>query len=75
VPFRDYSGFNDKTLKHMTAAYDAALAKLGIDATSPLSSNLAAVIASLAAEGERDAGKLCDRALASLKGSPKKKTT
>ena len=67
VPFRDYSGFNDATLKAMTAAYDAAIAKLGIKAGDPLTSNVAAVIAALASEGERDPAQLCEKALTGLK--------
>jgi hypothetical protein len=66
VPFSDYSGFNAETLKIMTAAYDAAVAKLGIKPSDPLTSNLAARIAALVAGGERDPGKLCDQAIAGL---------
>jgi hypothetical protein len=66
VPFRDYSGFNDETLKIMTAAYDAAIAKLGINASDPLTSNIAARIAAMTSEGERDPVKLCDQAINGL---------
>ena len=66
MPFRDYSGFNDATLKAMTAAYDAAKAKLGIKDSDPLTSNIAARIAALASEGGRDPVKLCDQALAGI---------
>jgi hypothetical protein len=73
MPFRDYSGLNDAVLKAMTAAYDMAMAKLGIKPDDPRTSNLAAVIAALASEGERDPAQLCDKALAGLskKQSPK----
>jgi hypothetical protein len=66
MPFRDYSGFDTSTLNAMTAAYDAAVAKLGIGASDPLTSNLAAIIAALAAEGQRDPNLLCERAIAGL---------
>jgi hypothetical protein len=45
MPFRDYSGFDDAMLKAMTAAYDAAIAKLGIKAGDPRTSDIAARIA------------------------------
>ena len=51
MPFRDYSVFDEKTLKAMGAAYDAAIAKLGIDANHPMTSNVAARIAALVSEG------------------------
>jgi hypothetical protein len=38
MPFRNYSGFNDATLKARSAAYDAAIAKLGIDESDPMTS-------------------------------------
>jgi hypothetical protein len=66
MPFRDYSGFNDAALKAMTAAYDAAISKLEIQSDDPRTSNLAAIIAALASEGERDPAKLCDLAMAGL---------
>lgn len=70
VPFRDYSGFNAATLQIMTAAYDAAVAKLNIKSSDPRTSQLAAAIAALAAEGERDPEKLCERALAAPHKKP-----
>ena len=66
MPFRDYSGFTAETLRNMTAAYDTAIAKLNIKTPDPLTSKLAAAIAAIASEGERDPGKLCERALAVL---------
>jgi hypothetical protein len=66
MPFRDYSGFNDETLKAMSSAYDAATAKLGIKEGDPMTSNIAAMIAALAAEGEREASQLCEKAIAAL---------
>jgi hypothetical protein len=66
MPFQDYSGFNDTTLKAMTAAYDAALLRLGIEPGNPLTSDLAARIAALASEGERDPNQLCEKAIEGL---------
>jgi len=66
VPFQDYTGFNGDTLRRMTAAYDAAIEKLQLKSTDPLTGKLAARIAALASEGERDPDKLCERALAEL---------
>ncbi|MGA6975276.1 MAG: hypothetical protein WBZ23_01885 [Pseudolabrys sp.] len=42
----------------MTAAYDTAIAKLNIKSSDPLTGKLAAAIAAVAAEGERDPGTL-----------------
>jgi hypothetical protein len=67
VPFRNYSGFNDATLKAMTAAYDAAIRKLDIKSGDLRTSNLAAVIAALASEGLREPDKLCDKAIEAMK--------
>ena len=66
MPFRDYTQFNGETLQSMTAAYDAAVEKLQLKSTDPLTGKLAATIAALASEGERDPDKLCERALAQL---------
>jgi len=66
MPLRDYSGFDEAALKAMSAAYDAAIAKLGLGSDDPLTSNIAARIASLASEGQRDPTKLCDEAVAGL---------
>jgi hypothetical protein len=67
VPFRDYSGFNFETLRTMTAAYDAAVAKLKIKSDDPRTVKIAAKIAVMAAEGERDPQKLFEGVLAELK--------
>ncbi len=66
MPFRDYTNFDDAMLTAMRTAYDAALAKLGITVSDPRTSNLAATIAALASEGQRDPEILCERAIASL---------
>ena len=51
----------------MTAAYDAVVARLQLKSNDPLTGKLAAKIANLAAEGERDVGKLTEQALLGLK--------
>ena len=66
MPFPDYSNFDAAALKAMTAAHDAAIAKLAIKTDDPLRSNIAARIAALASEGQRDPVKLCDQAIAGL---------
>jgi hypothetical protein len=66
MPFRDYSFFDGITLKAMSAAYDAAIDKLGIKTGDPLTSSIATRIAALASEGERDPVKLCAQAIAAL---------
>jgi hypothetical protein len=66
MPFHNYSGFNDAMLKAMTAAYDKAVARLGIEPSDPLTSKLAARIAALASEGEGDPNGLCEKALDGL---------
>jgi hypothetical protein len=67
MPFRDYSGFDTRMLTAMRAAYDAAIAKLGIKPDDPRTSNLAAIIAALASEGQRDPVVLCEQAITSLR--------
>jgi hypothetical protein len=67
MPFRNYSQFDSAALKVMTAAYDAVVARLQLKSDDPLTGKLAAKIASLAAEGERDVGKLTEQALLGLK--------
>lgn len=66
MPFRNYDGFNTETLRIMTVAYDAAIARLSIKSDNPLTSELAAKIVALVANGERDPDKLCERAMAEL---------
>ena len=67
MPFRNYSQFDSATLNVMTAAYDAVVARLQLKNNDPLTGKLAAKIASLAAEGERDVGKLTEQGLLELK--------
>jgi hypothetical protein len=66
MPFRDYTQFDAATLDKMAAAYDAVVKRLDIKSDNPLTGTLAARIAALAAEGERDVGKLTDQALLAM---------
>jgi hypothetical protein len=70
VPIRailetDYgSVFGPEDIAQLTAAFEAALAKLGLtDRTDPLTATVAKAIIRLARAGERDPQKLCDGAL------------
>jgi len=54
----------------MTAAYDATVAKLNLKSVDPRTGKIAAKIAALAAEGERDPVKLSDLALAEIHKLP-----
>jgi hypothetical protein len=67
MPFRNYTHFNGETLDKMAAAYDAVVKRLDLKTDNPLTSKLAAKIAALAAEVERDVGKLTEQALLGLK--------
>jgi hypothetical protein len=66
MPFRDYSNFDTATLNAMRAAYDAAISQLGITSDDPRTSNIAAIIAALASEGQREPAILCEQAIAAL---------
>jgi hypothetical protein len=63
MPFRDYTDFGFDTLQAMTQAYDAAVGKLALENTNPLTSELAALIVSMVRSGELDSAQLCDRAV------------
>jgi len=67
MPFTNYSGFDAKTLRSMSAAYDAAIARLGIGQGNPLTSMLAAKIAEIASGGEFSPEALCEQAIAALR--------
>jgi len=67
MPFRNYNQFDSATLEKMKAAYDAIVQRLDLKSDNPLTGTLAAKIAALAAEGERDVGKLTEQALLGLK--------
>jgi hypothetical protein len=66
VPFRNYSQFNTDALVIMTDAYDAAVAKLGIQPTDPRTAELASKIVTLFTQGEREAAALAEKASAEL---------
>jgi hypothetical protein len=63
MPFRDLKDFDGETLRNMTAAYDAVVARLGIKPDDPRTSRLATKIVALVKSGESDVGKLTERAL------------
>src|SRR5262249_43039191 len=67
MPFRNNLEFDLDTRAKMAAAYDAALVRLGIDASNPMSSQLAATIVGLAREGTSDVAALCEAAVAKLR--------
>ncbi len=58
------SVFGPKDIAQLTAAFEAALTKLGVvDRKDPLTTMVAKAIIRLARAGERDPNKLCDEAL------------
>jgi hypothetical protein len=59
--------FDTDTLDRMGEAYDAAIRRLHMKSDNPLTSRLAAWIAALADEGERDVAVLTEKAIANLK--------
>jgi hypothetical protein len=67
MPFRSYHQFDTEAVRLMTEAYDAALLQLGITGKDPMSGELAAQIAMLANNGERDPVVLCAKGLERLK--------
>ena len=67
MPFRNYTQFDGATLDKMREAYDAVVRRLALKSDDPRTGRLAAKIAALAAEGERDVGRLTDQALIELK--------
>jgi hypothetical protein len=72
MPFRNYHQFDLANVRLMTAAYDAAIAQLSLTPDNPLTGKLAAAIAALADDGERDPAKLCEQAVAKLKAETQK---
>jgi hypothetical protein len=66
MPFRDYTQFDSATLQKMTSACDAVITRLDIKSDDPRTGRLAVKIAALAAEGERDVGRLTERAILEL---------
>jgi hypothetical protein len=71
VPLRlilqnDHS-FAPEDVASLTAAFEAALSKLGlVNRNDPMTTAVAKLIMQLAKEGERDPGRLCDGAVAAL---------
>ena len=56
--------FGPEDVANLTAAFEAALSRLGlVDRGDPLTTAVAKAIIELAKEGERDPEKLCDGAL------------
>jgi hypothetical protein len=56
--------FEPEDIAHLTAAFEAALTRLGlVDRKDPLTTTVAKSIIRLARAGERDPQKLCDEAL------------
>jgi hypothetical protein len=72
MPFRNYHQFDLATVRLLTAAYDTAIAQLGLTPDNPMTSKLAVAIAALADDGERDPTRLCELALAKLKAETQK---
>ena len=62
MPFSKYDCFNSDTLKIMAEAYDAAVARLGINSSDPRTGKISAQIASLVSAGQFDPEILCDLA-------------
>jgi hypothetical protein len=67
MPFRNYTQFDSATLDIMASAYDSVVKRLDLKSDNPLTGRIAAKIATLAAGGERDVGKLIEQALIGLK--------
>ena len=62
--------FGPEDAAQLTAAFEAALSKLGlVDRTDPMTMTVAKLIIQLAKNGERDPQKLCDDALKNLQMS------
>jgi hypothetical protein len=56
--------FDPEHVACLTAAFEAALSKLGlVDRKDPMTMTVAKLIIELAKNGERDSQKLCDQAL------------
>jgi hypothetical protein len=72
VPIRfalknDHS-FGPEDVVHLSAAYEAALSKLGlVNRSDPITTEVATVIIDLAKRGERNPDKLCDEAVKILR--------
>ena len=61
---KDDHSFGPEDIASLTAAFEAALTRLGVtDRKDPLATTVAKAIIELAKDGERDPERLCDRAL------------
>jgi hypothetical protein len=67
MPFR--SIIDPQVRRAASNAYAKALALLGIDGTDPQSSKLAFHIIACAGDGDTDADKLCERAIAAFQSA------
>jgi hypothetical protein len=67
VPIRailENDHFGPEDIANLTAAFEAALSRLGlVDRKDPMTTTVAKAIIQLAKDGERDPKKLCDGAL------------
>jgi hypothetical protein len=70
MPFRDFPEIDLATVAIMRTAYDAAVLRLNLTPTDPMSGKLALKIVALTKAGERDPVKLCDAAVAALGPAP-----
>ena len=60
----DRSAFGPEDIANLTAAFEAALSKIGlVDRKDPMTMTVAKLIIELAKNGERDPKKLCNDAL------------
>ena len=66
MPFRNYTQFDTESLRAMTAAYDAVVARLKPQPNDPRTGRLAAKIVTLASDGERNVGNLTEQASTGL---------
>jgi hypothetical protein len=68
---KDDHSFGSEDIANLTAAFEAALTKIGLtDRKDPLTTTVAKAIIQVAKNGERDPQKLCERALKILGKSP-----
>jgi hypothetical protein len=68
---KDDHSFGPEDIANLTAAFEAALTKIGLtDRKDPLTTTVAKAIIQVAKNGERDPQKLCERALNILGKSP-----
>jgi hypothetical protein len=66
MPFRKETEFNTETVRAMTAAHDAVVARLNLKPNDPRRGKLVSLIVQLAKAGVVDPKRLADQARASL---------